>query len=141
MVCIRKVIENGQVDGKDTHSGAADSQGGNYPGNTRELRPAEPEESDREEGTLDAAEIEAAFRVDGHFAVVHGNFLLIYTQDGGEDGANAHCWDFFSHLRGVKVGNGGLSWRGALPAKTAPFCWVSKWWFVVKTRGMELNVR
>lgn len=77
MVGVRQIIEDSKVDGEDTHSGAANSDSGNDPGDMRELRPAEPEEADGQEGALDTAEVEAAFGVEGHFAVVHGDFLLV----------------------------------------------------------------
>lgn len=50
VIGIRKVIENGQVNGKDAYRRAADGKGWHNPRDRGKRRPAEPEESDRHKG-------------------------------------------------------------------------------------------
>ena len=61
MIRVREVVEDGEVDGKDSHGGTADGDCGNDPMGCRERRPTEPEQADWEEGAFYAGEIEPSF--------------------------------------------------------------------------------
>jgi len=101
VVGVGEIVEDCEVDAEDSHRRTADSQGRQDPVVARERRPAEPEASNREERTLYAGKVEAAFRAveDGEmFAgeVFAGDTLLAHADeradyccngDGGEDGA------------------------------------------------------
>ena len=90
MVGIGEVIEDGEVDGENTHGGTGDGQGRQDPMLGGERSPAEPEEADGHEGALDAAEVQSTFGGGRHLAVVAGDFLLVDAQERGEGGADAH---------------------------------------------------
>jgi hypothetical protein len=77
MVRIRQIVKHGQVDRIDAHRGTSHRHGRHNPWDVRELRPAQPEEADRQEGALDAGEVEAALRGCGGFVIVGGDFLLV----------------------------------------------------------------
>jgi len=66
-----------------------------------EAGPAEPEEADGEEGAFDAAEVEAAFRGGGEFAVVAGDFFLVDAKDCGEEGSDAYSCHLLAIVGGV----------------------------------------
>lgn len=61
MIRVREVIEDGEIDGKDSHGGTADGDCGDDPVRCRERRPTEPEQPNREKGTFYAGEIESSF--------------------------------------------------------------------------------
>ena len=61
MIRVRKVIEDGKINGEDPHRGTRDGDSGNDPMNRRENRPSKPKQPNREKGTLDASEIESSF--------------------------------------------------------------------------------
>lgn len=56
-VRIGKVVEDSEVNAKDTHCGAPDGEGGDDPWNGRVSGGDEPEKTDGEEGGLDAGDV------------------------------------------------------------------------------------
>lgn len=77
MVRIRQIVKHSQVNRIDAHRRTSHRDGRHNPWDVRELRPAQPEEADGQEGALDAGEVEAVLRGGGAFVVVGGDFLLV----------------------------------------------------------------
>lgn len=61
MIRVGKIIEDGKIDGENSHRGTGNANGGNDPMDRREGRPSKPKQPNGQEGTLDASEIESSF--------------------------------------------------------------------------------
>lgn len=92
VVCIGQVVEGRQVNGKDTHSSAANSDSWDNPVDGRERAPTKPEQADRKQNRLDANEVQTAFGRGGELAEFGGDVVLPDTDAGDEDDTDAHCW-------------------------------------------------
>lgn len=90
MVRVGKVVERGQVDGKDTHGGATQGERRYNPWNGRVGGPSKPKQTGRHENGLDAGKVKPAFGGIGHLAQSHGQFLLVDAQNGGQKSTNGH---------------------------------------------------
>ena len=91
MVRVGQVVKGSQVNGKDTHSSAADSDGWDDPVDGRERRPAKPEQANGEQDRLDADEVETTFGGSGKFAEFGGDVVLPDTDASDDDDTDAHC--------------------------------------------------
>ena len=60
MVGVRKIVEDGKIDGEDSHGGTGNGSGGNNPMDRRERRPSKPEQPNREKGAFDASEMKSS---------------------------------------------------------------------------------
>lgn len=134
MIRVGKVVERGQIDGKDTHSGTTQGEGWYDPWYGRVGRPSKPEQTDGHEDRFDAGEVETTFRSIGHLSQSHGQFLLVDAQESGQESSNGHrC--------GLSVMDRTQYKRFHSPENTAPTCCTLKPWLVEKTRGIELKLR
>lgn len=86
-------MEGGEIDRKKAHCRNTNGYGGRDPVDGRSQGPREHEESDGQKSYLYTAKIKPSLWCRGQLAIVTGNFLLIDTEDGGEDGPNDHCCD------------------------------------------------
>ena len=96
MVRIRKVVERGQVDGKDTHGGASHGQCGYDIWDGGVGCPTEPKETDRHKSRFDTGEIKSSLRCWREEFKSRSDFVLTNAYDGSKNHANAHCWDSVS---------------------------------------------
>lgn len=90
MIRIGKVVEDGQVDGEDTHGRASDGQCGHDEWDRGVGCPAEPEEADGHEGGFDAGEVQSCFGGCGEEVVSRGDLVLADAEEGCDDYAGAH---------------------------------------------------